>query len=74
MQRILSSDAMLLGQKIGIGFVDSTRIEGRKLIFFLWIGSLLIYVAHELDKLLRDFRVEEIKNFMEFMVGLRTLS
>ena len=30
MQRILSSDAMLLGQKIGIGFVDSTRIEGRK--------------------------------------------
>ena len=74
MQRILSSDAMLLGQKIGIGFVDSTRIEGRKLIFFSWIGSLLIYVAHELDKLLRDFRVEEIKNFMEFMVGLRTMS
>ena len=34
MQRILSSDAMLLGQKIGIGFVDSTRIEGRKLFFF----------------------------------------
>ena len=65
---------MLPGQKIGIGFVDSTRIEGRKSIFFLWIGSLLIYVAHELDKLLRDFRVEEIKNFMEFMVGLRTLS
>ena len=74
MQRILSSDAMLLGQEIGIGFVDSTRIEGRKLIFFSWIGSLLIYVAHELDKLLRDFRVEEIKNFMEFMVGLRTMS